>query len=1015
MNRDKLFQLAFLTAFAIQISRSLLFAQTTFEWINPLPQGNTLNDVQFLSEQTALAVGEGGCILRSTDAGISWVRIDTRTDYGFTALSFVDELNGITVSWSGETLYTTDGGVTWAAKSTNSQGLLDVSLLTSNIGVASSYHRIFTTTDAGTTWNEKKPAITEIESVSMVNDSTIFAVGRKSLSPSRYWIIRSTDVGETWTQVVETTSNLVAVEFSQFVPELGIVVGNTGKIYRTLDGGNTWTEQSSGSTEALTAIDYIDDTTIVVCGSSGAVLTTSDAGDSWELQKTNTDQDLLSVAFNASRHGIVTAFDGFIMRSVDGGSTWSNIYQDNISSNLQGLYFFDKNYGLVAGDKTIAHTSDGGDTWRDIIGRNIADLNGAVFTDDSSWVIVGSGGVVLRYQEGSRRWHLENLQTTTPLMDVQLLPQTTRQTAVCVGEEGLILRTTDGGESWVSVQSPTTMHLNALCFASEQVGYIVGNSGTILKTEDAGLNWTTFSSSSANNLSAVTFYDENSGIAVGTQGNVLSTIDGGSTWSSVELGPVWLTGIQFLDANTAITVGYEEKYTPELGWYKEGLIIRSTDGGLSWTVTENDMDQPLFGAYFHSATEGIAVGGRGHLYITNDGGLDWTQITSPTTDKLVHVSFVDDQHGIAIGNKGTMLQTSDRGSTWESISDWLDAGFDCIYFLDKENSKTGYIAGTSGTLLQTKDKGMSWESKNSGTEHRLFDISFIGENFGMAVGERGTILKTSNRGNEWLDISVDQQSRLFAVKCLDSSNSIVVGEQGVALRTSDGGNTWHQMLQSNNDHRAIYFLDRNTGWITGVSEILKTTDGGGTWKQQYSNTSAAYLFHDLSFGDAENGCAVGYDWSTFEGVIIITSDGGNTWESKPPNTLNRLFGVHYYAPTACYIVGWNSTVLHSTNAGLVWVEPQSDYIATNIHLSQNYPNPVAQSTTIQYSLPSTDFVTLTIYNALGRIITTLVDDRVEAGTHTATWSPGDLPPGMYFYVLRTSSEIRTGKTVLLEH
>ena len=72
-----------------------------------------------------------------------------------------------------------------------------------------------------------------------------------------------------------------------------------------------------------------------------------------------------------------------------------------------------------------------------------------------------------------------------------------------------------------------------------------------------------------------------------------------------------------------------------------------------------------------------------------------------------------------------------------------------------------------------------------------------------------------------------------------------------------------------------------------------------------------------------------------------------------------------------------------------------------IDLGQNFPNPVHSVTTIRYRLSETGFITLKVYDALGKEAAALVDARYDAGEHTAEWKPGGLPAGMYHYRLTT--------------
>ena len=82
-------------------------------------------------------------------------------------------------------------------------------------------------------------------------------------------------------------------------------------------------------------------------------------------------------------------------------------------------------------------------------------------------------------------------------------------------------------------------------------------------------------------------------------------------------------------------------------------------------------------------------------------------------------------------------------------------------------------------------------------------------------------------------------------------------------------------------------------------------------------------------------------------------------------------------------------------------------------LEQNYPNPFNPSTTIRFSLPATGQASLKIYNTLGQLMTTLVDEQLSQGTHEFQWKAVDLPGGVYFYRLQSGAYSETKRMILL--
>jgi hypothetical protein len=83
-------------------------------------------------------------------------------------------------------------------------------------------------------------------------------------------------------------------------------------------------------------------------------------------------------------------------------------------------------------------------------------------------------------------------------------------------------------------------------------------------------------------------------------------------------------------------------------------------------------------------------------------------------------------------------------------------------------------------------------------------------------------------------------------------------------------------------------------------------------------------------------------------------------------------------------------------------------------LEQNYPNPFNPSTTIEFSIPQNGFITLKVFNVLGREVATLVNGQVEAGKHKVEFDASNLNSGVYFYKVESGSFADTKKMILLK-
>ena len=89
-------------------------------------------------------------------------------------------------------------------------------------------------------------------------------------------------------------------------------------------------------------------------------------------------------------------------------------------------------------------------------------------------------------------------------------------------------------------------------------------------------------------------------------------------------------------------------------------------------------------------------------------------------------------------------------------------------------------------------------------------------------------------------------------------------------------------------------------------------------------------------------------------------------------------------------------------------------IPQTFSLAQNYPNPFNPSTTISFSLPSQSFVSLKVFDIVGREVATIVSEEMPAGAYTRQWNAAKMSSGIYFYRLQAGSYTQTKKLVLLK-
>jgi photosystem II stability/assembly factor-like uncharacterized protein len=282
-----------------------------------------------------------------------------------------------------------------------------------------------------------------------------------------------------------------------------------------------------------------------------------------------------------------------------------------------------------------------------------ANLNGVFFLHDgfNGWA-VGDNGTVLHTNSGGESWALQSSGTLQSLRSVYF---TSDQEGWAVGRNGVIVHTTNAGQHWTATaNSGTSQHLNSVWFATPDTGWAVGAGGVVLRTGNHGVSWQ-LSTPTASELTGVSFVGTRDGWAVGDAGIILGTHDGGLSWFTV-VPNVALTGLRGVArpsirrANAVGAAGAAPR------------TVAAADSA-NWLVGNVGSDYDLYAVNFPSEDVGYAVGanGGGAILRTADGGQTWSAQGGHTALRLNGVFFVNDTRGWVVGQSGTILRTLSGG------------------------------------------------------------------------------------------------------------------------------------------------------------------------------------------------------------------------------------------------------------------------------------------------------------------------------------------------------------------
>jgi len=327
------------------------------------------------------------------------------------------------------------------------------------------------------------------------------------------------------------------------------------------------------------------------------------------------------------------------------------------------------------------------------------------------------------------QWYQLNSGTTNHLNSVFF---TDENTGYAVGENGTILKTTNGGDTWILQNTSTNNDLNSVFFINEDIGYAVGHYSTFLKTIDGGANWNNDSNlffTNFHNLKCIFFISENTGRILthdmsGTM--IYSTFNSGQTW-----------------------IPYFDPEAQSNGWWEGNFMVEDTIAGRIVIAGEKGMVK----------TVSSNLGSSDYLEMWG-GSLD---INSELNSVCIRDKNTSRWH--TVGQNGIIGFFSNYGNG-NQISN-VSANLNSIVYID---SLTGYVAGDDGVILNTINEGGIWSPQLSGTLNNLNCIYFVNQNIGFVVGDNGTIIKTVNGGVGLIDyIVVSDNISIF----VDHSNQFV--------------------------------------------------------------------------------------------------------------------------------------------------------------------------------------------------------------------------------------------------
>ena len=893
----------------------------------------TLTGIHVFDANNAVIVGQSGTILKTTDGGTNWTIKNSGTNLPLLAVHFADPINGWAVGEDRIILKSSNGGNSWMQQFSTELSTFaeDVYFVNADTGLAAGilgFNNMLRTFDGGQTWTGVSLGVAWVKQVHFVDARHGWAVGITAsfisisvfgdiiIQNPRSTIWRTIDGGATWSVMLSgpvrnTPEWLRGVFFTDL--NTGWIVGDNNVILKTTDGGVTWNPQSSGTSNNLWSVDFVDASTGWIVGSSGRILKTANGGTTWTAQSSGTSRDLQAVSFANILVGWAVGSNGIILKTIDGGVTWN----PQPTAPAAPTLFLPSNGGQNQPITLTFSWSNEADATSYRL-QISPDPSFATTVFDDSTITVSQKQVGPLDYNTTYYWRVsaKNAAGASPYSPVWRF---TTMRLMLPAAPALVSPSNGAGNQsttltlfWTSSAGATTYRLqvattptftttvfddSTLTTTAQQIGPLTNNTIYYWRVN-------------AKNAAGISGYSATwSFSTLGFAAPTLVSPPNNATNQPTTLTLVWnpSTGattyrLQLATTPTFTTTAFDDSIitttSQQVGPLNGNTIYY-------WRVNaKNAAETSSYSALWNFTTTMTAPSAPSLVSPLNGAinqpfilTLRWNRSTSAVTYRLqvsTTPSFVN-----TVFDDSTLVPTS---RTIYRLNN------DVTYYW-RVKAKNALGESPYSEIWNFTIEKRIWGLQNSGAFNDLTSVSFVDTLTGWVVGAAGTILKTNDAGITWRQQSSGTNVELRSVHFIDTSLGWAVGIAGAVLKTTDGGEHWTPQTSGvSTGLNFVYFVNATTGWVAGDNgKILKTTDRGASWVAQTSGISTNLIA--VQFVDISTGWALG-------SVLLRTSDGGANWLAYTAPNGRRTF--HFIDATTGWAAGGGGEIFKTIDSGLSW-------------------------------------------------------------------------------------------------
>ncbi len=635
-----------------------------------------------------------------------------------------------------------------------------------------------------------------------------------------------------------------------------------------------------------------------------------------------------------------------------------------------------------------------------------------------------------------------------------------------------LLKSTNGGNNWTNYKTglPISSYFSRIVIKPGNSNYLLAAIGTsgLVRSTDAGVTWTTAVSGRCDDV--VFSPDGTKVYIIGSGSGYKISTDGGATFNAGSF-PVSLgTRNHIAICKSQPAVLYAAVYSGSAI-----TVFKSTNSGTSFSQisvgTNFEGGQAWYDFYMHVSpfNPNLAFVGSIDVWRTTDGNT-FLNVTNGYSGGNVHVDnhnlefHPTDANILYCVNDGGIWYSSNQGTTWLNRNAGLT--ITQFYRMTSDPANSSHLAGgtqdngtqrTTGTINWTAafggdggevcfqpknsnyvlgetqnngvrrsvNNGVSWSSATtglSGSGAWVAPIIAHPDSVGIFYTARQSVFKTTNMGASWFAISSAVFGGTVSQMAISKSNAkyIYATYSYSVYRSTDGGYTFTNAssgLQSKTITSINVHPDSSLVCLVTMSgatgnKVFKTTNGGNNWFTMNGNLPEASVNDGMFYypGHATNLFLIASDIGVF-----MTSNNGTNWTELAtglPNTI--AMHLDYNQASGKLRIGTHGRGTWELNGSLIGITNYTENIPGNFYLNQNYPNPFNPSTKINFGITESGFVSLKVYDLLGREVSNLVSKELKPGTYEVTFRGDNLTSGIYFYKLTAKNFTQTKRLSLIK-